>query len=71
MEQRTDSTLMSLISADNALFNSQLEALKSIPVVFPDTYQAPPQLLPTRIAVFNVSSHPHSLRDEEAVPLIV
>ena len=48
---------MSSLAADTALFHSQLEALKAIPVVFPDTYQAPPQSLPSRIAVFHVSGN--------------
>ncbi|PVG01375.1 hypothetical protein CPB86DRAFT_727619 [Serendipita vermifera] len=38
-------------AADEALFFSCLDSLKPIPVVFSDTYQAPPSLLPSRIAV--------------------
>ncbi|KAG8820965.1 hypothetical protein FRC17_009955, partial [Serendipita sp. 399] len=45
-------------AVDEATFLSHIESLKSIPVVFPDTYQAPPDKLPSRIAVFGLEVLP-------------
>ncbi|KIM28006.1 hypothetical protein M408DRAFT_8965 [Serendipita vermifera MAFF 305830] len=45
------STLTPASAVDEALFLSQIEALRSLPVVFSDSYQAPPNLWPSRIPV--------------------
>ncbi|KIM19459.1 hypothetical protein M408DRAFT_83529 [Serendipita vermifera MAFF 305830] len=48
------STLTPASAVDEALFLSQIEALRSLPVVFSDSYQAPPNLWPSRIPVLGV-----------------
>ncbi|CAG7849824.1 SubName: Full=Uncharacterized protein {ECO:0000313/EMBL:CCA73180.1} [Serendipita indica DSM 11827] len=45
-------------AVDEAIFRSHIESLKSLPVVFSDSYQAPPQYLPARISVFGLDVLP-------------
>ncbi|KAG9054544.1 hypothetical protein FS842_004816 [Serendipita sp. 407] len=45
-------------AVDEAIFLSQIESLKSFSVVFSDTYQAPPDKLPSKISAFGLEVLP-------------